>query len=181
MCLSGQIQTRRQSHGIMRFSLSDGENLKIPAGSRRAGFTCSEEMKAPVKEMSKVLTALTPSHTSALRRLLFQAVAAALMKLNYGAWSSSCRQQRGRRPGRGQARLRRPDESVLVLAHTPPPPPNRGRSLLWSGPAEPDPSAVFSANSRPRLSQSAVKRCFHRPSASTDGTGPARVGLAGSG
>lgn len=85
MFVSGQIQTRRQSHGIMRFSLSDGENLKIPAASKGAGFTCSEEIKALLKEMNKVLTALTASHTNALRRLLFQVVTAALMKFNYGA------------------------------------------------------------------------------------------------
>lgn len=105
--MSGQIQTWRRSHAIVRLSLSDGGNLKIPAGSKCAGFTCSEEKKALVKEMKKVLTALTPSHTSAPRRLLFQPVTAALMKLNWGGWSSSCRQQRGRRPGRGQTRLRR--------------------------------------------------------------------------
>lgn len=63
MYLSGRIQTRSQSHGIMRFSLSDGENLKTAAGSQRVAFTCSEEIKALLKEMNKVLTALTPSHT----------------------------------------------------------------------------------------------------------------------
>lgn len=54
----------------MRLSLSDGENLKIPAVSQRAAFTYSEEIKAPVEEMNKVLTALTPSHKRSLKTLI---------------------------------------------------------------------------------------------------------------